>query len=65
VNNTELEKMAKDKIPDVLLVKKVHGENNEDDLHNNSIAQLEGFPVIEPDSSEMRDLLADLMKISE
>ena len=65
VNNPELEKMAKDKIPDVLLVKKVHGENNEDDLHNNSIAQLEGFPVIEPDSSEMHDLLADLMKISE
>ena len=64
VNNPELEKMAKDKIPDVLLVKKAHECNYEDDLHSRSIVQLEGFPVIESDSPEMHNLLADLIKIS-
>ena len=64
VNNSELEKMAKDKIPDVLLVKKEHDEYK-DNLHNKGIAHLEGFPVIESDSPEMHNLLADLIKISE
>ena len=64
VNNPELEKMAKDKIPDVILVKKVD-EANEDHLHNKSIAHLEGFPVIESDSSDVLNLLSDLKKISE
>lgn len=62
VNNPELERMAKDKIPDVLLVKKAHECNYKDDLHSRSIVQLEGFPVIESDSPEMHNLLADLIK---
>ena len=63
VNNPELEKMGKDKIPDVLLVRKEHDVDEEDT--NNSIVQLEGFPVIESDSPEFYNLLADLVKIPE
>ena len=64
VNNPELEKMSKDKIPDVVLVKKVE-ENNQDNVDNKSLRQLDGFPIVESGSSDMQNLLADLVQISE
>ena len=64
VNNPELEKMSKDKIPDVVLVKKVE-ENNQDYVDNKSLRQLDGFPIVESGSSDMQNLLADLVQISE
>ena len=66
VNNPELDKIAKDKIPDVILVKKLSDEENSDEIRiRKSLSHLEGFPAIEADSSDLQNLLQDLVNISE
>ena len=66
VNNPELDKIAKDKIPDIILVKKLSDDENSDEIRIlKSLSHLEGFPAIEADSSDLQNLLQDLVNISE
>ena len=66
VNNPELDKIAKERIPDIILVKKLSDEENSDDLRiRKSLSHLEGFPAVEAGSSDLQNLLQDLMNISE
>ena len=63
VNNPDMEKMSADKIPDVVLVKKVFGDKA---LRNRrrkwNLKHMEGFPHMETESAnnDLVDFMGDL-----